>query len=58
MQEHVSNKLINSKYGTKLSNLYGPTEATVDVSYYDCETGDDFTVIPIGKPIDNIKLYI
>lgn len=52
------NKVINKKYGTKLSNLYGPTEATVDVSYYDCETDDSFNIIPIGKPIDNIQLYI
>jgi len=52
------NKFINKKYGAKLSNLYGPTEATVDVSYYDCKTDNNFRVIPIGKPIDNIQLYI
>jgi len=52
------NKFINKKYGAKLSNLYGPTEATVDVSYYDCRTDNNFRVIPIGKPIDNIELYI
>jgi amino acid adenylation domain-containing protein len=42
----------------KLSNLYGPTEAAVDVSSFDCP--DDFSreVVPIGKPIDNIQLYI
>ncbi|MCP4152637.1 MAG: amino acid adenylation domain-containing protein, partial [bacterium] len=44
--------------GTKLINLYGPTEATVDVSYYECEAGAARTGIPIGKPIDNIQLYI
>ncbi|MGE5632574.1 MAG: non-ribosomal peptide synthetase [Caulobacteraceae bacterium] len=43
---------------TLLTNLYGPTEATIDVSYYDCPTNDDFYKIPIGKPIDNIKLLI
>ena len=42
----------------KLSNLYGPTEATIDVSYYDCENKEYLKSIPIGKPIDNIKLYI
>ncbi|MHB1392532.1 MAG: non-ribosomal peptide synthetase [Clostridia bacterium] len=46
---------INSTF---LTNLYGPTEATIDVSYYDCPTNDDFDKIPIGKPIDNIKLFI
>ena len=41
----------------KLHNLYGPTEATIDVSYFDCseEVTDQ---VPIGKPIDNIQLYV
>ncbi|CAM4507023.1 non-ribosomal peptide synthetase [Nocardia ninae] len=41
----------------RLVNLYGPTEATVDVSYYDCP---DHPVdrVPIGRPIDNIRLYV
>ncbi|MCJ8174436.1 amino acid adenylation domain-containing protein [Clostridium botulinum] len=43
--------------GKKLINLYGPTEATIDVSYFDCDN-DGRKVIPIGKPIDNTKLYI
>jgi len=44
--------------GTKLANLYGPTEATIDVSYFDCVTEDSLDSIPIGKPIDNIQLYV
>ncbi len=51
-------KRLLAKNGTKLANLYGPTEATVDVSYFDCITTEDLDIIPIGKPIDNIKLYI
>jgi acyl carrier protein len=43
---------------TRLANLYGPTEATIDVSYYDCFEDNNLDVIPIGKPIDNIQLYI
>jgi amino acid adenylation domain-containing protein len=42
----------------RLTNLYGPTEATVDVSYFDCVKGEDLKVLPIGKPIDNIRLYV
>lgn len=41
-----------------LINLYGPTEATVDVSYFNCAKGISYDVIPIGKPIQNISLYI
>ena len=52
------NHLLYRKTGTKLHNLYGPTEAAIDVSYFDCSTGEEFEVIPIGKPIDNIQLYI
>jgi amino acid adenylation domain-containing protein/non-ribosomal peptide synthase protein (TIGR01720 family) len=44
--------------GTVLANLYGPTEATIDVSYFDCPAGEDINRIPIGKPIDNIRLLV
>ncbi|MCX6581121.1 MAG: amino acid adenylation domain-containing protein [Candidatus Aminicenantes bacterium] len=52
------NRLLNRNNGTLLINLYGPTEATVDVSYFNCPTGEIPGNIPIGKPIDNIQLYI
>ncbi len=57
------NEILHQKNGTQLANLYGPTEATVDVTYFDCPTGTghrsgDIDKIPIGKPIDNIELYI
>lgn len=43
----------------RLTNLYGPTEATIDVSYYQCvEEDSQRENIPIGKPIDNIRLYV
>ena len=42
----------------RLVNLYGPTEATIDVSYFNCDPGSSKGPIPIGKPIDNTKLYI
>lgn len=42
----------------ELINLYGPTEATVDVTYYNCRRRRDDEIIPIGKPINNISLYI
>ncbi|WP_152379828.1 non-ribosomal peptide synthetase [Paenibacillus brasilensis] len=43
---------------TGLYNLYGPTEATVDVSFYNCAPQDEIRTVPIGKPIDNVMLYI
>ncbi|MGQ3480236.1 amino acid adenylation domain-containing protein [Paenibacillus sp. TY11] len=58
--QHVARfqRLVSSLAGAKLINLYGPTEATVDVSYFDCEPSEEYAVIPIGKPIQNIRLYI
>lgn len=43
--------------GARLVNLYGPTEATVDVSYAACRS-DSSGIVPIGRPIDNIRLYV
>ncbi|TBO44299.1 non-ribosomal peptide synthetase [Pedobacter kyonggii] len=44
--------------GTKvrLINLYGPAE-TIEVSYYTCPK-EKISRVPIGKPIDNFKIYI
>src|SRR5262249_54998414 len=44
----------------RLINLYGPTEATVDVSFYDCpsDPARPVTRVPIGRPIDNLRLYV
>jgi D-alanine--poly(phosphoribitol) ligase subunit 1 len=58
--EHVRrfNRFWGSQTGARLINLYGPTEATVDVTYYDCPMDEDCSVVPIGRPIDNTKLYI
>ena len=39
-----------------LFNLYGPTEAAVDVTAWACKAGDG--IVPIGKPIDNVQIYI
>lgn len=60
MPSHVRkyNDIFGRHTGTKLVNLYGPTEATVDVTYFDCPTHNDFEKIPIGRPIDNIRIYI
>ncbi len=56
------NRLLFSRFGTRLINAYGPTEATVDVTHVDC-TGDGFDVrrydtVPIGRPIGNTQIVI
>jgi amino acid adenylation domain-containing protein len=44
----------------KLLNAYGPTEASDDITHYIVEEVPDkhATSIPIGKPIQNMHLYI
>ncbi len=57
-QVELFTTLLHGENGTLLTNLYGPTEATIDVSYFNCTDGLPRDIIPIGKPIDNICLYI
>lgn len=40
-----------------IHNLYGPAECAVDVTYYDCRE-EESDPVPIGKPIENIQMYI
>jgi amino acid adenylation domain-containing protein/thioester reductase-like protein len=43
-----------------MANVYGPTECSDDVTHYKFNKIDDCfgPYIPIGKPIQNIKLYV
>jgi amino acid adenylation domain-containing protein/non-ribosomal peptide synthase protein (TIGR01720 family)/FkbM family methyltransferase len=54
------NRQVNPGNRINLVNLYGPTEAAVDVSYFNCPGAghEMIETIPIGKPIDNIHLYV
>lgn len=42
----------------ELHNLYGPTEAAVDVSHWPCALDYRDKIVPIGRPIANVKLYV
>ncbi len=42
----------------ELVNTYGPTETAVNASFWRCPRGDERRVVPIGRPIANVKLYI
>jgi len=44
--------------GVPLVNAYGPTEASDDITHY-CITGiEDRDFVPIGAPVQNMKIYI
>ena len=40
-----------------LTNLYGPTESCIDTTWFTCDESER-DVIPIGRPISNIQIYI
>ena len=60
--EALSKNLVDCFYqnypDVKLVNLYGPTEAAIDVSIYHCIANDPCSIIPIGRAVDNTKLFI
>ncbi|HEY5979692.1 MAG TPA: amino acid adenylation domain-containing protein [Microlunatus sp.] len=41
-----------------LHNLYGPTEAAIDVSHWTVRPDAVGVVVPIGRPVDNTRLYV
>lgn len=41
-----------------LYNLYGPTEAAIDVTHWKCDQQTSLSFVPIGKPIQNTKIFI
>ncbi|WP_433073282.1 non-ribosomal peptide synthetase/MFS transporter [Dactylosporangium sp. CA-052675] len=48
------------RLGCPVHNLYGPTEAAIDVSWWQCsaEALAGRARVPIGRPIQNIRLYV
>ncbi|WP_175804707.1 non-ribosomal peptide synthetase [Burkholderia ambifaria] len=42
----------------RLINAYGPTEASDSVAHYSMERAPDLPAIPIGRPIENLRLYV
>ena len=59
--EALSNELqerFHARLGAELHNLYGPTEASVDVTYWKCERDARRAVVPIGRPIANLEIFL
>ncbi|MCJ8268591.1 MAG: amino acid adenylation domain-containing protein, partial [Psychrosphaera sp.] len=59
--EALPGDVVNAHYqinSTPVHNLYGPTEAAIDVSYWACPADVKLAGVPIGKPIQNIQLYV
>jgi amino acid adenylation domain-containing protein len=46
------------RLGAELHNLYGPTEAAIDVTSWAAARGARLAVVPIGRPIGNLRLHV
>jgi thioesterase domain-containing protein/acyl carrier protein len=51
--ERVSDQLDVDFY-----NIYGPTETSVGIICWKCHRDYEYGTIPIGRPVDNVKVYI
>ncbi|MBC9915635.1 non-ribosomal peptide synthetase [Chitinophaga varians] len=62
--EAVSRHLLTKWFGHKdygtipVVNAYGPTEASDDITHYLMNDVPDYTNIPVGKPIQNMRIYV
>ncbi|WP_394849181.1 amino acid adenylation domain-containing protein [Pendulispora brunnea] len=45
-------------FEARLSNHYGPTEVSVDAAEFDCRGEVDGDVVPIGRPLSNVRMYV
>jgi len=54
----LRNRFFARLRGCSLHNLYGPTENAIDASSWSCERGSGEDPVPIGRPIDNVRLFL
>jgi amino acid adenylation domain-containing protein len=54
----LQQKFVEQWPDIELHNLYGPTEAAIDVTSLRCDPGLHHGIVPIGRPIANIQIYI
>ena len=53
-----SQAIVNKSSNYRYINAYGPTETTVCASHWECEDKWNGKSVPIGRPIDNFRIYI
>ena len=58
LSREVVNKFNKISSKVKLENIYGPTESTIYATKYSLSDSTYQDIVPIGKPMRNIKAYI
>ncbi|MFV1967159.1 MAG: amino acid adenylation domain-containing protein, partial [Pirellulaceae bacterium] len=51
-------ELFFQRLDADLCNVYGPTETSVSVTCWECDGADQTGMVPIGRPISNVRIYI
>jgi len=49
---------VRACWSGRIYNLYGPTEATIDSSFQVIDHLADSAVVPIGRPLANVRLWL
>jgi amino acid adenylation domain-containing protein len=49
---------LRARLDVEVVNLYGPTEACIDASFHPARAESEFSGAPIGRPVDNTRLYV
>ncbi|HEU4453749.1 MAG TPA: amino acid adenylation domain-containing protein, partial [Longimicrobium sp.] len=49
---------LKARLDVEVINLYGPTEACIDASYFVAAPPSGAPGVPIGRPVDNDRLYV
>lgn len=58
LPKEVVNKFDRITSKVRLENIYGPTESTIYATRYSLRDAAFQDIVPIGKPLHNIKAYI
>jgi amino acid adenylation domain-containing protein len=58
MTSRLRDQFFDRLPGVELHNLYGPAEATIDATSWTCRKRQQSPVIPIGRPLANVQVYI
>jgi amino acid adenylation domain-containing protein len=48
----------HTKLSCELHNVYGPAEAAIGVTHWRSEPARPVSIVPIGRPIPNVRLYV
>ncbi|HLP46435.1 MAG TPA: amino acid adenylation domain-containing protein, partial [Candidatus Kapabacteria bacterium] len=58
VKPHLIRKWFERYPGIPMVNAYGPTEASDDITHYFMDKDPGIDHIPIGKPLQNLNIYI